>query len=98
MRRCAGAMAALLCVARLASAQTDPKAQPDPNAQTDPRAVMPERPTVATHAYTVAPGYLEIETGGQWDRYDAGLHGFGVPTVLKFGLASHAQLSVFVPL
>ena len=29
----------------------------------DPRQVQPERPTVATHAGTVAPGYLEIETG-----------------------------------
>ena len=26
----------------------------------DPRAVQPERPTVATHAGTVAPGRLEI--------------------------------------
>lgn len=27
---------------------------------TDPRAVRPERPTVATHAWTIAPRYLEI--------------------------------------
>jgi len=35
---------------------------------TDPRAVRPERPTVATHAWTVEPRYLELETGIEWDR------------------------------
>src|SRR5438876_162427 len=29
-----------------------------------PRAANPERPTFATHAYTVAPGYIELEQGG----------------------------------
>src|SRR3989442_15802457 len=28
-----------------------------------PRAANPERPTVATHAYAVAPGYWELEQG-----------------------------------
>jgi len=68
------------------------------DAQPDPRAVQPERPTVATHAYTVAPGYLEIETGGQWDRYGAGTTAVGIPTVFKFGVASRAQLSIVAPL
>jgi hypothetical protein len=68
------------------------------DAQVDPRAVQPERPTVATHAYTVAPGYVELETGGQWDRYDGGLTGFGVPSVFKFGVAPRVQFSAFVPL
>ena len=31
----------------------------------DPRAAIPERPTVVTHAHTVAPGVVEIETGLQ---------------------------------
>ena len=66
-------------------------------AQSNPRAVQPERPTVATHAGTVAPGYLEIETGGEWDRYSNQSRGALVPTVFKFGLAPRAQLSVFVP-
>ncbi len=35
----------------------------------DPHAVQPERPTVATHAYTVAPGWVEIEAGVELDRY-----------------------------
>ncbi len=61
----------------------------------DPHAVQPERPTVATHAGTVAPGWLEIETGVEHDRFDPGVSTAFTPTVLKFGLASHAQLSVF---
>lgn len=57
-------------------------------------AVQPERPTVATHAGTVARGWFEIETGVERDRIDQGTS-FLTPTVLKFGIASHAQLSIF---
>ncbi len=67
-------------------------APPDSNS-VDPHAVQPERPTVATHAYTVAPGYLEIESGVEHD--DDG--SIGIPTELKVGLASHVQLSLFAP-
>lgn len=67
-------------------------APPDTNA-VDPHAVQPERPTVATHAYTVAPGYLEIETGVERDEGPA----LTVPTEFKIGIASHAQLSIFTP-
>src|SRR5207248_820985 len=35
----------------------------------DPHEVQPERPTVATHAGTVAPGWIELEWGSEWDRY-----------------------------
>jgi hypothetical protein len=63
-------------------------------APTDPRAVQPERPTVATHAGTVAPGYLEIEAGGESDRDTVKATNF-LPIVLKFGIASNMQLSVF---
>lgn len=66
--------------------------------QADPHAVQPERPTVATHAGTVAPGWLEIETGAEADRFDDGTHGLGVPTLVKVGLFSHGQLSLGVPL
>ena len=59
----------------------------------DPRTVQPERPTVATHAYTVAPGYLEIETGVQEAR-PAGATQFAAPIVLKFGLVPRLQLEV----
>ena len=63
----------------------------------DPRAVQPERPTVATHAHTVAPGYFEIETGFQGNRAGAGSRAYNVPTVMKVGLASHVQLNVSAP-
>jgi hypothetical protein len=63
----------------------------------DPRAVQPERPSVATHAGTVAPGYVELETGVERDRVSDGSHVFLVPTELKVGLAPRAQLSLFLP-
>jgi hypothetical protein len=75
-------------VARIALAQTDSAERS--------RAVQPERPTVATHAGTVAPGYIELEEGGEWDRWSGGEHIFTAPTNLKVGLASHAQLNVLV--
>jgi len=60
----------------------------------NPRAVQPERPTVATHAHTVAPGYVELEAGLEGDRYAAGRRNVFAPVVLKVGLASHVQLNV----
>ncbi|CAN5799365.1 hypothetical protein BH11GEM1_BH11GEM1_13000 [soil metagenome] len=63
----------------------------------DPRAVQPERPTVATHAHTVAPGYFEVETGVQGNRVGAGSRAYAVPTVLKVGLSSHLQLNLGTP-
>jgi hypothetical protein len=64
----------------------------------DPNLVQPERPTVATHAGTVAPGWLELEEGGEWDRAADGQRSFFAPTNLKFGLASNAQLNILVNL
>jgi hypothetical protein len=61
----------------------------------DPHAAQPERPTVATHAGTVAPGWLEIELGGELDRFGGRARGDGAPLVVKVGLTSRAQLSVF---
>jgi hypothetical protein len=63
----------------------------------DPRAVQPERPSVATHAGTVAPGYVEIETGVETDRNSDDTHTLLVPTVVKVGIAPRAQLSIFAP-
>src|ERR1051325_4594248 len=63
-------------------------------AQSNPRQVQPERPTVATHAGTVAPGYLEIEAGIEHDRLDRS-NSLMTPAVFKFGVASHLQLSLF---
>jgi hypothetical protein len=60
----------------------------------DPHAVLPERPTVATHAWTVAPGWIEVEWGVEWDRYADHSHGAGLPVVAKIGLGPRAQLNV----
>lgn len=62
--------------------------------RSDPRAAKPERPTVATHAWTVARGYAEIETGVEWDDGRDGTHRLAAPTVVKFGLGSRTQLGV----
>ena len=59
-----------------------------------PHAVQPERPTVATHAGTVARGWWEIETGLEHDRIGSSTT-LLVPTVLKVGVASHVQVEVF---
>lgn len=63
------------------------------SAQQDPRAVQPERPTVATHAYTVAPGYLEIEAGVQVAQPEGGTQ-FGAPVVAKIGIVPRLQLEL----
>lgn len=85
-----GAAAGLcfVCAARIALAQSAP----------DPHAVQPERPTVATHAGTVAPGWLEVETGLEFDSPGSNWRDFGVPTVVKIGLAPRMQLSLSAPL
>lgn len=60
----------------------------------DPHAVQPERPTVATHAGTVAPGWVEVETGIERDQYAPRVVGWLNPTVLKIGAARNAQLNL----
>jgi hypothetical protein len=62
--------------------------------QTNPRATRPERPTVATHAWTIAPGYFELESGVEWDRYPDASHGLVTPTLLKIGIAARTQLGL----
>lgn len=62
-----------------------------------PRAVQPERPSVATHAGTVAPGFAEVETGFERDRSTDGTTLGSVPTVLKLGMTRRTQLSVQLP-
>ena len=60
---------------------------------TDPHAVQPERPTVATHAFTVAPGWVELEIGGERDAVAGGTL-VSTPATLKIGLAPRAQLGL----
>ncbi len=64
----------------------------------DPRAVQPERPSVATHAGTVAPGFLELESGIERDASADHTYAEQVPTLLKFGVTSRVQLAVLVPI
>src|SRR5438477_10891022 len=84
----------LLASATLLSAQTSAT----DSAARDPHAVQPERPTVATHAGTVARGWIELEEGAEWDRFDDRSKGFLAPTNLKIGLAPRAQLNLLVNL
>jgi hypothetical protein len=61
---------------------------------TNPREAMPERPTVATHAYTVAAGIVELETGVQWQRPAPGGGLLSGPTLFKIGLGRKLQLDI----
>ncbi len=61
----------------------------------DPHAAQPERPTVATHAFTVAPGYAELEFGVELDRFGAG-NALSTPTTFKAGLAHRVQVEATV--
>jgi len=62
-----------------------------------PRAANPERPTVATHAYAVAPGYVEVEQGIS-ARGSTSLSAVTSWDVnVKIGIAPHIQLGIFGP-
>jgi hypothetical protein len=67
-------------------------------AQGEPRSAhgaQPERPTVATHAGTVAPGWLEIESGIELDHGSDPDHvGLGL-FLIKLGMDERLQLSIF---
>ncbi|MDQ6829084.1 MAG: transporter [Gemmatimonadota bacterium] len=77
------AIASLICPTATARAQ-----------EKNPREVQPERPTVATHAHTVAPGYAELESGFEYDRAGDGSKTLLLPNTLKIGLGSHLQLNL----
>jgi hypothetical protein len=62
--------------------------------EADPHEVQPERPTVATHAGTVAPGWVELEMGVEADRFAGGGRQLETPTNLKIGLAKRVQLNL----
>jgi hypothetical protein len=86
--------ACVLALCLLAPRMAAHSQQQTDSAARDPRLVQPERPTVATHAGTVARGYVELEEGGEWDRVASDETSFFAPTALKIGLASNAQLNV----
>jgi Putative MetA-pathway of phenol degradation len=82
----AGACALVLCAVPALRAQDSTRS---------PRDAQPERPTVATHAGTVARGFLEIETGVEHDRGPGDARNVIGAFVAKMGLAPNMQLSVF---
>jgi hypothetical protein len=60
----------------------------------DVREAKPERPTVATHAYAVASGIVELEAGVQRQRPAPGSSLFTVPVLFKIGLGHGVQLDL----
>jgi hypothetical protein len=86
----AAACAALVLNVAGAPAFAQAPAPPVP----DPRAAQPERPSVATHAFTVAPGVFELEAGGTRQSEGALANYIAVPLLLKIGLGSRVQLDV----
>ena len=60
----------------------------------DPHTAQPERPTVATHAGTVARGWFEFEAGIENDRGPGDASNQITTLVTKIGVASRAQLSI----
>lgn len=78
-------LAAVLCAAGASAQSADAP---------DPRAAQPERPTVATHAFTVAPGIVELEAGVLRQPLSDSVTAFGVPALFKIGLGSRVQLDV----
>jgi hypothetical protein len=96
MRRVIRHPALAWCIAAAATFAAAAVAAQDSTA-IDPRAVQPERPTVATHAHTVAAGYVEIETGVEGEGAPSGRRTYFSPTVIKAGLASHVQLNLSTP-
>ena len=53
---------------------------------------------MATHARTVASGYVELETGVELDRLADRSTLVSLPTLFKFGVGDRLQLSVLLPL
>ena len=93
LRTCVPLFAWLAAIASVGPLSAQP---PTDSTARDPHAVQPERPTVATHAGTVAPGWVELEEGGEWDKASSGERSFFAPTNLKIGLATRAQLNLLV--
>jgi hypothetical protein len=67
---------------------------PDVARGQSPRAANPERPTLATHAYAMAPGYFELEQGLRVQGSDAG-NATAWDYNLKIGVARQIQFAFF---
>ena len=62
-----------------------------------PRVANPERPTYATHAYAVAPGYLELEQGISASGVSTLSQGTTWSFALKAGITPSLQAEFFGP-
>src|SRR2546425_10769413 len=60
-----------------------------------PHAANPERPSVATHAYTVVPGYMELEQGVRAQGFGNFRDQTSWEFNLKIGVARPVQLGLF---
>src|SRR5207245_1086438 len=60
-----------------------------------PHAANPERPSVATHAYTVAGGYMEVEQGVRAQGFGNCRDQTSWEFNLKIGVARPVQLGLF---
>lgn len=81
-----------------AAVRSNGSASAKDSAARDSHAVQPERPTVATHAGTVARGWVELEEGGEWDKHPDDTHSFVAPTNIKIGLGARTQLNLLLSL
>ena len=64
------------------------------NGGPNPHDAQPERPTVATHAFTIAPGWVELELGAQRQTGGALASHLAVPVLVKIGVGTRVQLDV----
>src|SRR6059058_3229221 len=62
------------------------------------RDANPERPTFATHAYAVAPGYVELEQGLAARGVGSLREETSWDVNLKLGVSRHVQAALFGPL
>lgn len=73
-------------------------AEPPAAVAQSPREANPERPTFATHAYAVAPGYAELEQGLSARGVSSLREETSWDVNLKFGISRHVQVAVFGPM
>src|SRR6266571_114428 len=71
---------------------------PSPAIAQSPRQANPERPTFATHAYAVAPGYVELEQGLAARGVGSLREETSWDVNLKLGVSRHVQAALFGPL
>ena len=73
-------------------------ANPQTATAQSPRQANPERPTFATHAYAVAPGYAELEQGLSARGVASLSEGTSWVVDLKFGVSRNVQVAFSGPL